>query len=487
MNDAAFYKRLYRLNADESEDWRSAVSLVEGDDDQPRRPTRSPTDALQRNYLKVVLQAGNFYSVPLPTQCDDPGGLPAGEEETYFQVMSVHSGGQRAKVLQVLAKDEQDVAREAELAVNLQYLQTWSRRSPELVTAFFDSDPVFTSALNIAPYHLMRTRLLQWSGTVSDTRGCHDLSAPRSTVPTLALTDDGVPTCMVIEHLRELGFVPMNGRVIHKDMKLEMDGRKPESRLVYFQTLVRLRELLEHNQTIHSDQPTSYYQCVQQCYTVDANLGDKHYRLRLTMPRDSVLALPAPPPLDVPAIADGVADDGFDVIGSDESAHEVRPRQRKARAKPALPFPAAPLLPIGPAEPSSSSSSSSGSNATSANSMFDMVGERSRVTDWITIFDGAPRMKLDSYKPAGKRRYQRFIAECTWHGADCVKRRNSNLTESYGQTEPIAYLVAWNAMGEHCDKAAHKIRGFDVPAVNVARCVGQVGSKATPLIDKLVS
>ena len=66
-------------------------------------PTRSSTDALQRNYLKVVLQAGTFYSVPLLTQCDDPDGPPAGEEATFFQVMSVHSGGQRAKALQVIA------------------------------------------------------------------------------------------------------------------------------------------------------------------------------------------------------------------------------------------------------------------------------------------------------------------------------------------------------------------------------------------------
>jgi hypothetical protein len=265
---------------------------------------------------------------------------------------------------------------------------------------------------------------------------------------------------------------------------MEMDGRKPESKKQYFQVLLQLQDRLRTNTEIHSDQPQSYFKCVLRDLVVDPGLGDIWYKKRLQLAPGEMLALPAPPVL-VP-IMDVPLDIGdFDIVGMDSIAPKARaPRIPIAKAKPKLiPF----HLAIGPppvADPSSSSSSSSSSSGNSIGFGFDVVGRRSAVTEWHELMDDGPRIKLDSYKPAGKQRYQRFIAECNHHhGCKCTKKRNANQTASYGASEPIAFLFAWAEAGHNCSADEHKDRKFVVQQARIAHFVGKLGARAKALTD----
>jgi hypothetical protein len=431
----------------------------------------------------MVFKDEAFYSLPLPQQVDDPTGGDAGEEEVFFQCISTQGAAHRPKILKTLARVPQDNAREAPLALSLQYLQVWKREG-NMVTGFFDSDPVFVDSKDVGPFQSVRGRLQEWTASVSDLVGMFDLSEPRSAAPTLALTDGKVPVCMVVEHLRAEGWIPMNGLVIHTDMTKTMDGRKPESKKLYFQTLLKLEDYLHHNPSIHSDQPISYFKCVMQQMPIEANLGDEWYKQRLLLPQDAMLALPAPPAPE--ALADGSSSDGgFDVVGGTAPAAKVRVRRAPRVAVEAIvPFGVVPLHAPPPPPPpdESSSSSSSASGEDSHDSEFDVVG-RSKVSEWFVLVPDGPRIKMDSYKPGGKRRYNRYIAKCTHHEGGCTKKRNCNLKIRYGPCEPVAYLHAWNAMGAACSAAEHTVRGLVVPQAEVARFIGKIGDKAKPLLD----
>lgn len=494
MGDNAFFKKMYRLSWEDQEDWGAVVDAANSSGPpRPPRP-RDPMGAMQREYLQAVIKPEQFYSVSVLKQCDDPiAEAPVEfEEEVFFQCISLASGSHRAKAVEVLGGgEEEDARRHAALAVEVQYMNTFIRRSQTLVTAYFDSDPVYVNSLDLAPFSSLRTTLLQWSGTTSDNKCCFDLSDPRSAAPTLALTDDEAPTCMILDHLRAIGWAPMNGAIVHTDLTKHMDGRKPESKKQYFQTLLQLEDRLRSNGEVHSDQPQNYFKCVNLGLKVEPNLGDKWYKQRLQLKPGEVLALPAPPVALALEDVDVDLDLGdFDIVGiGDTAPKKARPKRSAPKAKiaaAAAPVPFhLPILP--PADPSSSSSSSS--SDASMGSDFDVVGvpTRSVVTEWQLPMDDGPRIKLDSYQPKGKQRYQRFIAECTVPGhCKCTKKRNANLTESYGPSEPVAFLLAWAEAGQHCTEAEHKSRKCVVPQARVAHFVGKLGHRAKALTDLVV-
>ena len=174
------------------------VNGVTGADDGAPPPARRADvgEVMQREYLRSVFKAESYYSVPVPTRSDEVGGDDASQtEDVIIQCISILQGTQRPKVIKTMASDDQDVERDAALALNIQYLQV-RKREPNSITVFFDSEPEYISATKMAPWMSLRSRLTEWSGTVSDVSGCVDLTAPRLAQPTLALTDEKVPVTM---------------------------------------------------------------------------------------------------------------------------------------------------------------------------------------------------------------------------------------------------------------------------------------------------
>ena len=492
LTDSAFYRKLYRLDPDDHEDWGSVVAAATSSDG-PRPPGRGrdPANAMQREYAATVLKPETFYSVPLPRQSDNPDQPAEEEEDIFFQVMAVSSSGSRAKNVETLLVDAEEEARtRAGVAVQVQYATVFSRYHGGVVSVFYDSDPLFMNALDLAPFTSLRTRLQEWSAEISDRVGCTDLSNARLAAPTTALEDDKTPTLMLVEHLRAAEWAPMNGTVVHSDMTLQFDGRKPETKKQYFKVLMKLEQHLQLQGSVRSDQPQNYFKCIHGGFKVEPNLGDAWYKQRLSTPPGEMLALPAPPVALPLGDAPDSGDDEFDVVGVAAAAPKPKPKPRaarkavaKAKADVVVPFA---LLDAPEPKPPSSSSASTSSNESSEDSMFDVVGaKRSRVSEWHVIEcpGCAVKVKLDSYKPTRKERYQRYIARCPIH-KDCTKKRNANLTASYGPVEPIAFLFAWADLGKDVTAEQHRNRHFKVPSVNVARFVGKLGNPAKALTDK---
>ena len=87
---------------------------------------------------------------------------------------------------------------------------------------------------------------------------------------------------------------------------------------------------------------------------------------------------------------------------------------------------------------------------------------RGEVSEWVEI-TGLPHLKLDRYKPAGKKAYLRIIAKCRTHGDGCIKKRNATHCATLGKIEPVAYLAAWDERGATCTREQHTQRNFIVP------------------------
>jgi hypothetical protein len=221
---------------------------------------------------------------------------------------------------------------------------------------------------------------------------------------------------------------------------------------------------------------------------VEPDMGDAHYKGMLRKHSgddEGLLALPAPviPPAPLP-IEDGVADE-FDGVHIPEGKAKRR-RIAKAVAAPkvlALPAPPTPPAGVSPAHSSSSSSSDDdGASAHSSVASFDIGLGRSAVGDWIEMdVPDCPAMKRDKYKPKGKVAYTRFIARCSHHEG-CQKKRSAAMTHTHGDIEPVGFLAAWHAMGEHLDLATHGSRHLKVPADDVAIWCARIGVHAMPLL-----
>ena len=133
---------------------------------------------------------------------------------------------------------------------------------------------------------------------------------------------------------------------------------------------------------------------------------------------------------------------------------------------------------------SASSSSSSSSSSGSSDQAFDMGGgKRGRTGEWLEIVPGGAKVKVNFYKPKGKKAYTRLIVACPTHGPACQKKRNITHTKQFGKIEPLGYLLAWSRMGVGVDKAGHCKRTFKVPLARVQECCSELKSKVDHILD----
>ena len=478
QTDKEFFRSLYRLNAEDWDDWQPVLdAAVRDDDDAPPAPRppmkREPTDGCTQQYLLHVFKVEACYSVRL---ADDAGGddVAAVVEEkwSYFQVVDIHVGAHRAKIIKTLTADEQDEIRDSPFALSIQYMDIHRDHGPARKSMYFDTDILCVHPFDIAPWERLAQTMQIWDQQQSETKGCFDLVNPRNTWPTLSLMDAGIPVVCILRRFWNEKWKGANGIVKHEDLTKHYDSRKLVSKRLYLQVLLSLKDRLVANKTITSNQVNSYYQLVLKDVPVEPSLGDAVYKRMLD---PSLLALPAPAVM--PAIADG-AMDSFDVIGDAVAKRKAAPRPKLLAL---MAPPGAEESSDAEAEESSGDEQDSSSSSAKSSTSFDVVCGRGEVSEWHDVGANAPLMKVDRYKPRHKAVYVRFIAKCRHHPA-CMKKRSSARIETFGRSEPIAYLAAWEAMGKDLTAVQHGQRGLEIPSLAVGEWVVLIGDKAEPLL-----
>jgi hypothetical protein len=220
---------------------------------------------------------------------------------------------------------------------------------------------------------------------------------------------------------------------------------------------------------IHSDQPQAYFELILGGGAAPPNLGDKEYRRLIKAAKGDLPAL-ADAPRDVDAAIadkDDSSDGGF---GFGRGAASVEPRAKRRRVDAPVkhrsddegrsmsesprPRPKAKSL---PRSPSVASSSSSGFG----------FGPRSLISEWHQL-PGTTCFKLDQYKPKKKTHYVRWVAKCSHH-AGCDRKKNAHpasvagVSDRANKIKQLAYLAAWNEIGEGITREAHTKRDILVP------------------------
>ena len=494
MRTSTFYKRFYRLEKDE-DDWAPYVSVSGGAHATVFKGDGDVIDSAKNEYLRAVFKPEGVYSVPVV------GVDENGEEATtmFFQVMAIHHGSHRPKILETDYVDQQLSNLAAPFAVTLQMFDVWRVRSDNFFCMYIDSCPVTRNILDVAPWLTLHSNMRKWEMNVSDVHGCYDMSNPTDATPQIANMDPACPFLCVVQDLRALGWVPFKKQYAHDNPALkEFDSRSQAlSRKFYFQSLICLERILPICGNMHSNQPATYYQLALRGEAVIPNQGDKEYRKLLAI-LDGVDVRDVDPP--VLALKD--AFDDFDVCEKKDIAPKKKAMRKTVVAtEAAIPLPLPAPAPGGDPPKSSSSRSSSPSSSSSSSLSqppaappcedFDPAepdeAPRSMVSEWVEV--EVVQIKLDKYKPRGKPMYMRFICACPEpeHGRVCERKKSTKTVGALGDLESIAYLIAWAHMGAKSKLASHRARNFKVPFQTVVDCVQRLerSGDANLLLDLL--
>ena len=355
-------------------------------------------------------------------------------------------------------------------------------REGDCLTAYFTTDPVFDSALTIAPFRITYNYSMTYDLAPSDVGGCFELTNPRRAVPLLALEDKACPTICILDALRRRGWRAMQGLMIHEERSaLRYDERNVQRQKSYLQCCLAIEDVTRVQASFRSDQPIGYYQLLLKGQAVEANLGAARYRdmLKALGNEEHVFEFAIG---DVEgSLAPPVADeDLFDM--NVESAAAVAP----AFVPAAVPL----VVPAGvpPSEMRSPRSRSrSGPRAAAAGSddplgseeaLFDVAvpgGGSSTIRHGAVQVPDGPLCKLETWSPVGRAEYANWTAVCTFHGRSCKKTRGAKFCERFGRVEPVAFLAAWNALGEELSEEEHRKRGTKPTEEKVAEWVARLG------------
>ena len=195
---------------------------------------------------------------------------------------------------------------------------------------FFDSDPIWVNALDLAPFVALETRLRVWQVGPSVVDGCYELTHPTLVTVTLPLTDASVPTTSVLRELQRLEWRPVRELVLHEaDTAAMYDSRDAHSKKYYFQCLLCLGQILKVVSPVHSGQPSSYYKLLLLGKAVEAGKGHQFYcgilRDMDAADEDDIARLPLPAPPTVAALADD-SDSDFALGGGEKDAIDPVPK-----------------------------------------------------------------------------------------------------------------------------------------------------------------
>ena len=133
------------------------------------------------------------------------------------------------------------------------------------------------------PFIQLRTALQSWSAQISDARGCIDLAYPQRAVPMMVLSDATVPVLALLDDMHADGWVATAQAIVHSDLAKRFINRNIQSKRLYLQVLLTLRDRLVHNPNISSAQAQSYYTLIQMDTFAMPELGDTPSATRAVM------------------------------------------------------------------------------------------------------------------------------------------------------------------------------------------------------------
>ena len=107
-------------------------------DAPPPQDPAGQSNRMKYEYITILVQPISFYSVPVCTHelGDDDVHMADRATETFVQAVSVEHGHNRLKTVRTLLEDRKEDAKLASVALNIQCLEVWARRSPTSVTVF---------------------------------------------------------------------------------------------------------------------------------------------------------------------------------------------------------------------------------------------------------------------------------------------------------------------------------------------------------------
>ena len=104
------------------------------------------------------------------------------------------------------SEDADDDALKDYLVVGVHYVDVWCRPSPGTLTVYFDSDPVFKSALELAPWPAVKDELRIWKSKAGEVSRCFDLFDSQVAKPQLDFLQDSCPTVALLDELENRGW-----------------------------------------------------------------------------------------------------------------------------------------------------------------------------------------------------------------------------------------------------------------------------------------
>ena len=250
------------------------------------------------------------------------------------------------------------------------------------------------------------------------------------------------PVLYLLESLRDQGWRPVDAVIRHTVESRDSSVKDVTHRRVYLQVLLRWAELSVVVAGAKSDAPVAFGSCVLVGLRVPLVMRANEYKAALR-DEDEAAPLEAQP---LEAVQDAqrgaIVDEELvqDVVAiADDVASDVG----DAEAEPSV---------TGVISDSNTSNESSSTSESSESVVQDDGGFA-----WPAEVDGCPLRFEDALRKHG---YQRLVLRCAWHGPDCSRKRNTGPRQRslLGQLEPLAYLAAWNAMGQGITKEQHMRR-----------------------------
>jgi hypothetical protein len=368
------------------------------------------------DFVDACVRVGGFYTAP----------VAVGDNNYCFEVLRVNRKEDSKVVTMTRAK-----GKVPGITLSVQRYGTWVKNGERFVVYPF-GDPSKLSPVEITSLGMMVHGLSSWTGVVSDTTGCIDLSDECLMKNSFTLTNNKVPVVVLALELHRLGWMRVERNVEHlpDDPIKEYSVVSVSSRRLYLQCVMELPRLWGLGLTsLPSNQPQSFYRVLLKGAPVLKGLGDRHYLALLDempeVPTEGVLAVEDDAMSDGSVVLDCLADvshaflDGFGEV-----------------AAPVVPGEVLPAVLMG---------------AESDSDVVDVGEVLVGIPDLPPVIDG-----VSIYFDNSNAMYSRYQVKCVWHD-NCTKYRNCGVDQCkhFGPWEPIAFLMLWNSRGRDLDAADH--------------------------------
>lgn len=207
------YDRVHRMDARARDNWTVVVDPQRAD---PPHPFEDNVDAVQREYVRAVLDPGAYYEIerrsapPITASTDavvdealQPGaGATTGRR--IFQVMEKHYGSTRPKLMRTL-QSYRDVTLHAKIALLVQAMGVrTSQGDGTTLSCYPEGDPVWVDHCELGGFDDLVYRMYRFFKFESDPTDheCFVLTDRRAARPSLPITDEACPVLSILWYLQ---------------------------------------------------------------------------------------------------------------------------------------------------------------------------------------------------------------------------------------------------------------------------------------------